>query len=436
MTTQEIIQRAKDFCQFVDICPTPYHVVDFCKKELKAAGYTHLKSADIWTLKNNGKYFVTIQESTVIAFAVGGKYSCGNGYSFVTAHTDSPVLKLKQNGVKKHKGFWVASLDTYGGGMWSTWFNRDLKASGRIIYKGKDGPVSKLFCTKKPIGTIPSVCVHLHPDNKYNLKAFGEKNLLVVLGKCEDEKKDEKKDEAENKEKLKEYANPLFQVILKDVGCKPEDVLDADVIFSDCQTSALCESQGLENDTTIRIYGTYHNEEVGSKSVEGAQTCLTPNLLKRIESLLSNNDCQCHDRSIANSTMFHVDSGHALHPFYPEKHEEQTASKIDSYPSVKYNGNKNFTSTLITGAMMQWLGKIADVKIEKTCDRNDLSGGSTLGCHISKMCGIKSLDIGAQQWSMHSIREVSSSKSIHQCIVLYKCIFEKYHTINKMFSSD
>ena len=126
--------------EFFDKSPDPFHAVQTSIDLLTAAGFEELRDATPYTgkLSPGGKYFFTRNKSTIVAFSVGAKYIPGNGFKVIGGHTDSPNLKVKPRSKRSSSGCIQLAVECYGGGLWHTWFDRDLGVSGRILVRNPD----------------------------------------------------------------------------------------------------------------------------------------------------------------------------------------------------------------------------------------------------------------------------------------------------------
>jgi aspartyl aminopeptidase len=167
MSKQTALSPAKAlaFLKFVDASPTPFHAVHTAISHLSQAGFkpisaradlsTAFKSGDIVP---GGKYYQTRNQSSLLAFVVPRRLTERTGFSVVAGHTDSPCLKIRPVSKKEKAGYVMVNTETYGGGAWPSWFDRDLGLAGRVIIKrGTDQFESKLIHIERPILRIPTL---------------------------------------------------------------------------------------------------------------------------------------------------------------------------------------------------------------------------------------------------------------------------------------
>jgi aspartyl aminopeptidase len=56
----------------------------------------------------------------------------------------------------------VLNTQPYGGGLWHTWFDRDLGIAGRVIIRNADGNFeSRLVKINRAVARIPNLAIHL-----------------------------------------------------------------------------------------------------------------------------------------------------------------------------------------------------------------------------------------------------------------------------------
>ncbi|KAL3835783.1 hypothetical protein ACJMK2_021259 [Sinanodonta woodiana] len=466
---ETVLSAAKQFVTFINKTPSPFHAVNEVRQRLVSNGFCELKEADHWTIKPLQKYFVTRNQSTIIAFAVGGKYQPGNGFSIVGAHTDSPCLKVKPISKITKAGYLMVGVECYGGGIWHTWFDRDLTVGGRVFVKTDIGIESRLVHVQRPILRIPNIAIHLMRDHNESFGPNKESHLCPVLAtavqvslqggaKADPPKPSEtstqtKSPLAPNYETLADKHNsPLVTIICDQLDIKPEQIIDFELYVADTQPSVIggaleefifsprldnllnayaacegliqaCGDESLQHDPNIRMISLFDNEEVGSQSAQGAQSALQEMVLHRLSSGGSQTAFQ---EAIPKSFMISADQAHAVHPNYSDKHESNHQVALHKGIVVKINSNQRYASTGITVTILREIANLSKVPLQEFVVKNDSPCGSTIGPILSAGLGIPTVDVGAPQLSMHSIREMACITSVYQATELYKGFFLNY----------
>ncbi len=144
-TTGEHLPLARKAMEYFDNSSDPFHAVETSIDLLEEAGFEELdESGGTIDVAPGGKYYYTRNKSSLVAFAIGEKYKPGTGgFKIIGGHTDSPNLRVKprsKRSAKTAKSIQIGA-ECYGGGLWHTWFDRDLGLSGRVFCRTKEGDV-------------------------------------------------------------------------------------------------------------------------------------------------------------------------------------------------------------------------------------------------------------------------------------------------------
>jgi len=84
----------------------------------------------------------------------------------------------------------------------------------------------------------------------------------------------------------------------------------------------------------------FDHEEIGSQSAQGADSNMLAEATKRIfETVNPDHTGQDYFRAVHKSLMVSADMAHAIHPNYPEKHQENHRPKIHGGIVLKNNAN-------------------------------------------------------------------------------------------------
>ena len=163
--------------QFLDTSYTAFHTVANAEAMLAEHGFTKLTLGKDFAIKRGGRYYVTRNDSGIIAFVAGQN----NVFNIVESHTDSPSFKVKGNSVTEGNGVVRVNTEKYGGGLLYTYFDRPMKIAGRLLYRTENGLQTKLAVSDYNV-VIPSLCIHHNRNANDGFAVNAQVDTLPLLG--------------------------------------------------------------------------------------------------------------------------------------------------------------------------------------------------------------------------------------------------------------
>jgi aspartyl aminopeptidase len=399
---------------FIDDSPTPFHAVANMRAQLVADGFTALDEAELWKLRAGGKYFVTRNDSSIVAFRLGKASVVTDGVRMIGAHTDSPCLKLKPNAVLERGGYVKFGVEVYGGVLLNPWFDRDLSIAGRVTLGKRAGRLrSCLVNLREPVAIIPSLAIHLDREANTN-RTINQQTMLPPLLALTGSKPFDlsallKKHLRANGaiaigEELLDFELSLYGtqgVAL--IGLGQEFIAGArlDNLLS-CFTGLEALLKAPQGHTQLLVCNDH--EEVGSGSNAGARGNFLRSVLARIAG--SDENCQ---RMIARSMLVSTDNAHGVHPNFADRHDPAHGPLLNAGPVIKVNSNQAYATNSESAALLRHAARQAKVTVQEFVVRSDMGCGSTIGPLTAAALGVRTVDVGVPTFAMHSIRELAGS---------------------------
>ena len=199
------------------------------------------------------------------------------------------------------------------------------------------------------------------------------------------------------------------------------------------------DNSTFEDSSDVSVVVFFDHEEVGSNSAQGAGSPVMVDCISRISTALNGGattNPDMHTACIRKSFVLSIDQAHALHPNYAAKHEATHAPLINGGIVVKTNSNQRYATNGVTGFVVRELGRICDIPVQEFVVRNDCPCGSTIGPEISAKTGIRVVDAGMPQLSMHSCREMMGIADLSHGVDMFTAFFNHFRSIDDNLSKD
>lgn len=447
----------KELAQFLEQSPTCFHAVQNITEILLKENFSRLYENRRWQIKRGGRYLVTRNDSSIIAFIIPE-----NGIKdmrIMASHSDSPSFKIKENPELEADGHYIRlNVERYGGMLCAPWLDRPLSVAGRVIVKdGHVGYASRLVNVDRDLVLIPNLAIHMNREANDGYKYNAQKDMLPLYGTL--------------------TAKGTFMKTIADAaGIKESDILGHDLFlynrqkasvwgasneFISCgrlddlqcafaslkgflaaaDTAGIAESIPDASDDAnggsisasdgpptsgshMPVLCVLDNEEVGSGTKQGAASTFLYDTLTRIHDSLGY-DREDYLVHLADSFMISADNAHAVHPNHTDKADPTNRPYLNGGIVLKFNANQKYCTDAVSAAMFRDLCDQANVPVQTFTNRSDMAGGSTLGNISNTQVALNTVDIGLPQLAMHSPYETAGVADTEYLIKAAELFFQQ-----------
>ena len=415
-------QYAEQLLDLIEQSPSRYHATANLKNRLTAKGYAVLAEDAAWDVRPGGRYVVTRNDSSLLAFRVPEGEAAG--FALAAAHSDSPTFQIKEHAEKLSARCTVLDTEKYGGMLMNTWFDRPLYVAGRIIVE-RDGKLeARLVDVDRDLMIIPSVAIHMNRAANDGVKLLANVDTFPLLG-C--------------------GAQDLRAIVAEAAGVAPEQILGHDLFLYlrgrgsvlgaegeligspklDDLACAFALTEGFLQSSpsgAIPVLAVFDNEEVGSETKQGAASNFLRDTLRRLTLALGKTE-EDYLRWCAGSFLVSADNAHAQHPNHPEFADAQNTPYLNGGVVVKFNANQRYATDAVSAAAFRLLCRETGEQTQTYANRSDLPGGSTLGSISDTRVAVPTVDIGLAQLAMHSAYETMGARDLDSLVRVMTAYF-------------
>ena len=403
--------------KFIEKATCSFTCVSKIRKLLLDRGYKELCEGDKWDI-NVGKYFVIRNDSSIIGFNIGVNYR--DSFNIICSHGDTPGFCLKPNSEIYEYDYLKLNVTPYGGILNYGWLDKLLGITGRVIYKDGERYRKKIINLDEPKCVIPSEAIHQNNTANSNLDLNSQIDMIPIISLTDNKniindilsKYIENKDICDYDLFLYNMDKPMY------IGVNNEMILSPRIDDLTCTYANVIGFIESNNHNNINVMCIFNSEEVGSLTMEGADSSFLMDILKRICSSL---DVDI-STSLYNSYVVSADNSHAVHPNHPNKSDVSNIGYINK--GVLISRESGTMTDGMSSSIFKEICNNANVNYQDYVSRNDMTCGGTLSGLCTRHVSTTSIDVGIPQLAMHSASEVVGSSDTYDIYRIFKKFYD------------